>query len=547
MHYIKSALSYSSSTFTRGLPAQTVLDTFGIMSSSTSTIETNYQYNVTENGAFSMDSTGDACVNLFFKLTRDVVENPLFLKWIDDAWAEDPLATLRLLFHGRDCRGGKGDRAPFIKAMAYIYERHPDWFHANYALIPEYGRYLDWFEIMLEIGQPLPEIIIEIANQLNLDHANMMEGKSVSLLAKWIPSEGKKWNQTIGFTDVLCCELFDIEKSNATYRRKLRKEYLTPLRAYIDVVERKMCGNEWDTIDFSRVPGVAMHRLKKTFKKHAPETFDQWVQEVEAGKAKINAKTVYPHTLVASMLKLINPYETRSVDDTQTKVANAQWNVLVEELLTKGTLGNSVVVCDVSGSMEGQPMEVAIGLGLLISSVASPPFQGGLITFSESPEFFKVPAHCKTLYEKVEVVSKMKWGANTNLQAVFDVILQQARMHKLSAEQMPERLYILSDMQFDIAMGSPNSTNFEVIRSKYASSGYAMPEIVFWNLRSDSPTDFPVCYDERGVILVSGFSQSILKQIMNSDDLSPIGLVRSVVNDPRYADIQSPFFNDQKS
>ena len=512
--------------------------------------EYGYEYNLiqkhiptkTENGALSLSTTGNACVNLFFKLTRDSVENPEFYQWIDDAWKEDPLATMRILFQGRDCRGGKGDRAPFIKAMTHIYHKYPNWFYANYSLIPEYGRYLDWFEIMVEIGSPISCIMISIAKQLVEDCKNMYDGKSVSLLAKWIPSEGKHWDKELKFTKALCREVFGTHKVTPFHRQRLRKEFLTPLRAYIDLLETKMCQNEWDTIEFSKVPGVAMHRYKNAFKSHAPIAFEQWIQDVENGKSKVNASTVYPHTLVASMLKHANDYSITEEIRTLFKVADAQWNVLVQEVLQKGTLGNSLVVCDVSGSMAGIPLEVAIALGLLISTVAPPPFQNALITFSESPTFFDIPSFCKDLYSKVRAISGMPWGGNTNFQKVFDTILKRALEHKLPKNKMPERLYVLSDMQFDEAFRDSNVTNFEMVRAKYASAGYDMPEIIFWNLRSDTTKDFPVKFDERGVSLVSGFSPSILKYFMDGTELTPLSILQTILQDTRYAPIQPPLY-----
>lgn len=492
----------------------------------------------TQNNAPSHASTGNALVNLYFKLTRDVVENPLFFKWIDEAWEEDPLATMRLLFNARDCRGGKGDRDSFLKAMVYIYEKHPEWFYANCSHIPEYGRYLDWIELMRDIGEPLPILVYDIAAQLIRDQERMINGKPVSLLAKWIPSEGKFWDKEVGLTKPLCRALFQVEHVTSYYRKRLRQEYLTPLRAYINIVESKMCGDDWENIDFSKVPGVAMHRLKKAFKKHTPEKFQQWLDEVQAGKNKVNAKTVYPHTLVADFMN-------KHMDESEARVAESQWNVILEDVKRKGSIDSSLVVCDVSGSMAGTPMEVAIALGILISSLAKPPFQNALITFSEQPEFFVLPPYEHRLQEKVKAVRNMKWGYNTNFQKVFDVILERATKFGLTAEDMPKRLYVLSDMQFDMAFMSgyhPNNykTTFDAVKTKYAQHGYAMPEIVFWNLRSDDTVDFPVKHNEQGVALLSGFSPSILKNILNGGDLSPMGIVRNVINDERYQRIQPP-------
>lgn len=489
----------------------------------------------TQKGALSYESTGDACVNLFFKLTRDVSENPDFLHWIDDAWNQDPLATMRILFHGRDCRGGKGDRAPFVKAMAHVYLMYPEWFDVNFRFIPEYGRYLDLIEIMVEVGVCIPSVVTHMAHQLRVDQKEMYDGRSVSLLAKWLPSEGKHWDRELNITKHLCKALFHTNVVTPAHRMALRKEFLVPLRKHIDIVESKMCAGEWEDISFSRVPSVAMHRLKETLRSHDTERFDAWLEAVKEGKSTIQAKMLYPHQIVAPLLDTCCDY-----DRALGPLVEAQWNVLVEETRKLGALENSLVVCDVSGSMQGQPMHVAIGLGLLISTLADPPFRDALITFHEDPEFFVIPHQATTLRDRVHAIANMKWGGTTNFQKVFDVILQRAIQHNLAPADMPRRLYVLSDMQFDKAFRDANDTTFHFIRYKYALAGYTMPEIVFWNLRSNDTHDFPVSHNERGVALVSGFSPSILKQILSGCDMTPSAIVQTVIDDKRYALIQSP-------
>lgn len=484
----------------------------------------------TANGAKSLATSENARVDLFFKLTRDVADNSSFETWVENAWLEHPLDTLKLLFHSRDCRGGKGDRNTFLKGMTMVSERWPECFSANIERIPSYGRWLDLVELLgrLKNDTHKQHIARFLAFTLKRDRERMIEVfPGATLLAKWMPSEKKKWDRTTDVTKMVCAELYPREPFNGYVRKKFRTEYLTPLRSYLDIVEKRMCTGEWDMIQFSKVPSVTMHKLRKAFEKNAPDTFKAWLNEVESGKKKINASQVYPHDLVRS---------TNGGRKGIDRVVEEQWKELVKKLSSRegGAIGNAIAVCDVSGSMFGTPMEVSVALGILLSEVAAPPFKDLVVTFSAFPEFIDLSS-CNTLKEKVHTVWDMPWGTNTDLHKVFELVLQKARVQDLPKESMPKRVFIFSDMQFDAAQGNCR-TNFEVMKGVFEQNGYDFPEIIFWNL-SGQYNDMPVTFDEAGVALLSGYSPKLLKLIIEGDALDPQHLMRKAIDDPRYDDI----------
>ena len=57
-------------------------------------------------------------------------------------------------------------------------------------------------------------------------------------------------------------------------------------------------------------------------------------------------------------------------------VSEMQWKSYVDNLKKVGMLESALAVCDVSGSMTGDPMNVAIALSLLIAALSKPPFNG---------------------------------------------------------------------------------------------------------------------------------------------------------------------------
>lgn len=494
-------------------------------------------YDVNEKSALTLSSTKNARVNLFFKLTRDAHLNDNFYTWIYDSYKEDPLDTYKIIFNARDCRGGKGDRQTFIKAYTYIANFDPYSWKINCDHIPFYGRYSDWIEIINESILSGSEydvnirscIIKLISNQLNEDIENMNKGKPVSLLAKWLPSENKKWDKKTNIIKYICIELFNVDQLSNYHYKMYRTKYISKLRNYINIVETYMCKGKWDEIDFSKVPSVAMNRLKKAFQRHTPNEFTEWILKVKNNESKINAKQLYPHDIVKQYLHVYTP-----IDD----VIEEQWKVIIDEASKLGNFENSIVLSDVSGSMTGTPMEVSIALGIIISSLTAEPFKNQIITFHENPTFHHIPDACTTLYDKVKNIENMSWGGTTSFNKVFKLILDRAIKFNLSKDDMPKRLYILSDMQFDVACTDNNMTNFEYIKDLYRKNGYDMPQIIFWNLRSDTTNDFPVKYDENNTALISGFSVSILKHLMNSTDYTPYSIMRETIDDKRYDKIK---------
>ena len=125
-----------------------------------------------------------------------------------------------------------------------------------------------------------------------------------------------------------------------------------------------------------------------------------------------------------------------------------------------------------------------------------------------------------------------QWDMNTNLEAVFRLILSKAIAGKVSEENMPSEILILSDMQFDQAIRNNDASAMDMIRGMYSQAGYTVPNIIFWNLRTSSGV--PVKFDESGTALVSGFSPSIMKSLLGGS-ITPMNMMLSVLDSERYS------------
>ncbi|KAM5571115.1 hypothetical protein ABKV19_011635 [Rosa sericea] len=353
----------------------------------------------------------------------------------------------------------------------------------------------------------------------------------IGLAAKWCPSLDSSFDRATLLCESIARKIFTrelypeyegVEDAHYAYRvrDRLRKEVLVPLRKVLQLPEVYMGANKWGEIPYKRVASVAMKLYKGKFLKHDEERFKKYLEDVKAGKATIAAGALLPHEIIASLN-----------DEDGGEVGELQWKRMVEDLVELGKLRNCMAVCDVSGSMEGTPMEVCVALGLLVSELSEEPWKGKVITFSQNPQLHLIQGD--DLSSKCEFVRRMEWGMNTDFQKVFDLILQVAVNGKLKPEQMIKRVFVFSDMEFDKASGhrgygygyygrednEPQSweTDYEVIQRKYKENGYgdAVPQIVFWNLRDSGST--PVTATTPGVALLSGFSKNALKMFLNDD------------------------------
>jgi len=304
------------------------------------------------------------------------------------------------------------------------------------------------------------------------------------------------------------------------YRQSLAK-----LRARIEVVETLMSAGEWDKINYEHVPSKAMKQYIKAFKKHDEARYRTYIQSVAKGEAKINAATLYPYDLVRQVLR----------DSSNAEELDELWKHL-PNYFEDSTSENVMCVVDVSGSMysgrsEVRPIDVAISLGLYMAERAKGPFNNHFITFSSHPELVKVSG-CD-LASKVNNMTRANWGGSTDILKTFELILNVGKKYSLDESEMPKKLFIISDMQFNEA--DNRLTTFEHIDKMYAEAGYKRPDLVFWNVNAHS--DNPVEKDEKGTFLVSGMSPTILMNALNTKATTALQLMLEVLGKDRYKEV----------
>ncbi|KAI9350103.1 hypothetical protein BDR26DRAFT_851864 [Obelidium mucronatum] len=484
----------------------------------------------TWNGAASHASTGSARVDLFYAASRGLDETRL-AGLLAAAFAEAPLDTLRICAHCRDVRGGKGERRLARQMLAWLGAHPaaaPALRHNLRHFVADFGRFDD---VLALLGSPLEDAALDLwAAQLRADRAVLDSDSdspdSISLVAKWIPSENKAADKASKVTRKLC------KKLGLRNPGELRKLYLAPLRKRLDILERRMCAKDWDAIQFSHVPSVAMKihgRKDKAFERNLGEKFAAYKESLAKGEAKVNAKVLFPHQIAEQYINT----NGSEVDE----LVEAQWRVMLEKGSQLGDLSNVLVMSDVSGSMSGLPMCISIALGILVSQLTSDAWKGLVMTFESNPRFHMVKG--KTLREQVTCLAGAPWGGSTNFIGALDLILATAVKGRLSKDAMPKRLIVVSDMQFNIASSGARTTNYQALVERYTRAGFSVPHVVFWNVNG-STSDFPTTSLMPNVSLISGYSVDVLKAVLKGTEISPFTTMMNAISDERYACIQLP-------
>ncbi|MDE5592911.1 MAG: DUF2828 family protein, partial [Clostridiales bacterium] len=315
-----------------------------------------------------------------------------------------------------------------------------------------------------------------------------------------------------------------------------------------DVIEVKMSGGAWNEIAYDKVPSKANLLYGKAFLKHDEKRRNDYLEALKRGETKINAATLFPHDVVHTYTV---DWQLAPYDETTEQL----WKALPDYVQGNGT---TLCVADGSGSMSTRvgktkvtALEIANALSIYFAERCKGQFKDTYVTFSENPQIVSF-AHCNSLHDKLGVALSHDEVANTNIEAVFDLILTTAVKHKMKQSELPANVLILSDMEFDDCAVSntdkwPNPINdrlFDVIGARYEAHGYKLPRLIFWNVCSRTLT-VPLTTNQLGVALVSGFSPTVLTMVL-SGDLDPYKCLLDQINVARYDDVEKAFKNAQE-
>lgn len=483
---------------------------------------TNYGY--TENGAIKHTTTKSALLDMFAMgaSMRNRSEADVICMF-KNAYNENPEYALKCLFYIRDIRGGAGERRFFRVCMNWLAKNDTAAARRNMPYIAEYGRYDDFYCL---VDTPLEKEMFDfLKGQLVYD----MSGAAPSLLAKWLCSCNASSRKTIA--------LGNKTRQAFGLTQKEYRKVLSTLRKRINVLERLMSAGKWEEIEFDKIPSKAGLKYKKCFanKDIIKKQYENFAKDKTT---KVNAAALNPVDIADQIFRAWSPTETERL------MWDKYWTNLKDYY--NGREESGIAIVDVSGSMSGQPMNAAVSMGAYIAERGKGPFQNHFITFSNNPQLVEFTG--VDLYDKFQRAKTADWGGSTNIEAVFELLLKTALQNHCSQEDLPQVLYVLSDMEFNghVSCGPASNerwyttgrpiygqdqmeTLLESIARKWENYGFSLPRVVFWNLDARHE-NIPALGGRFSY--VSGFSMSMVEQILGGED--GYSLMMKVLNNSRY-------------
>ncbi len=447
--------------------------------------------------------------------TMDAVEA---LRLFITSYEEDPLYTMKWLMYARHIKLGLGERDVFRMMLTKIGDLHPE-MALQFIIGTELWNYGRWDDVLRIFFDTTSGILHDglgalIANQFRRDVMACGLGDSISLLAKWMPSNNTSSKQKRSEAVILQSLL---HLSAREYRKTLSR-----LREHLAVVDRKASLNQWNDINYNHVPSKANLKYRNAFLKHDEERRQAYLTSLEKGddSVKINANSMFLYDIVQAYVKAdscwdssLNPY-----DETLEQLWNAQESPKDYDDILVIRDGSGSMGQQLSGNSSVTALSVADSIALYCAQHnKNKSFKNRFITFSNRPQMVDI-SMCETLRDKLRRLHRFDDYSNTDIEATFDLILDTAVKHHLRQEELPSACLIISDMQFDQATKhEDNTTVIESCCKKFEALGYTMPRLIFWNVSVYTHNTIPVQMHPSGVVLVSGFSKSIVDMVVSRE------------------------------
>lgn len=434
-----------------------------------------------------------------FRYWDHQITYPQLSTLLEKSWNNAPYTTLKLLFHLRNCHGGKGDRQQFYQGVRWFMENHPEQIIANVKVIPHIGYWKDLLNLWEFSNESLrAAITFTFCNQLEKDLRSLCNNEQPSLAAKWAPTEKCAHDRKWGFVDIFCEQL---GWSRKTYRKNISK-----LRDSLCVTERLACDQRWGEMDFPEIPTKSRLIFHRSLQKYCGRRYERWCKQPRQY-----------HTHAYDVMALLR-------DNTQPTIADSKWRE-INKNFGENYFGDSLCVCDTSPSMSSysnySPINIAMALTLLISNHSSDKFKNKVITCSEQPELFNISGDTPT--EKVHSLQCMPWGYSFDFKAVIELLIEKKRV--------PEQLFIFTDSKYD-------HRKYKEIIEMFKERDLTPPEnIYFWNLCGWGSYDFNLDYHDQGIIVINGFIHELFTAVTQAGKLYPWLVLKKLLESDVYSKI----------
>jgi len=426
-------------------------------------------------------------------------------------------------------------------------------------------------------SQETSDFMINLVNTQLSSDLNAVQSKegTPTLCGRWVPRESSQFRKMFRvLAQNYFADWIDVARNAGiseegryssinsrveAAKRKAYREYrgiISTLNKALKTPQVNMCGKSWADIDYDKdVTSVTLSRSSKAFRNkdkkgqqrsedpdriQAALNYENWLASKVSKGETVKGARVGLNDLVSQALQ--NSYN--STDVSEKNRLNLQWKDGADKI---GQLGNIVAMCDTSGSMDGDPMNAAIGLALRVAEKSA--LGKRVMSFSATPRWQILPEDDDFVRDCLAIRGIDDWGMNTNFTAALKLILDSCVAAKLSNDQVGDIvLAVFSDMQID-SQGNESLTQsmWDHIQSLYAANGYTkVPHILFWNLRSTS--GFPVMSTQLNATMFSGFSPALLnifceKGMDGIRECTPFSQMTELLDNARYS-MFSPSFHE---
>lgn len=463
----------------------------------------------TENYASAYSSTLNKVLDLFafgaaYRNRSDEDVIALFERALD----ENKELAMKCLFWIRDTRGGAGERHFFRVCMKWLAQTYPNWARDVMKYTPDFGRFDDLYCF---VDTPLQDEALQIiASQLLIDS----DATFPSLCAKWAKSCNASSKET--------CRLGRLTANAMGLSYHGYQKMLAKIRNRLNVIERLMSDSRWDEIEFEKVPSNAGLRYSHCFSTRE-ELKERYAEFITDNKTKVNSAVLYPYDCAVKAFNIgYMPYGS-----TEREAVNKYWESL-PDYIGDNNASNFMCVCDTSGSMtwgnsNPKPIDVATSLAMYFAERANGPFHNHYISFASRPQLIEIVG--RDFVEKINRIRKTNLCDNTNLEAVFNLLLSVAKQG-IPAEDFIKNLFIISDMEIDQATNEIEycydretesydhfKSLMERIRDNWErQTDIPFPKLYYWNVNARNNTVLSLGPD---VSYISGASPAILKQVLS--------------------------------
>ena len=252
-------------------------------------------------------------------------------------------------------------------------------------------------------SQETSDFMIKLVNdQVRKEQSLLKEGKAPeSLVGRWAPRAKSKFGAMFGpLAKEYYSGYLETAKTPAALEGAKRKAYgeyrklLATLNKAVNTPQINMCGKTWSDIDYDKdVTSVTLSRSSKAFRNKTKtgeqrSTDEDRIKAAAKYEAWLASKVKNGQTVKGSRVGVNDLVKQAYNPGGQSEIdrINLQWMDGLDKI---GNLGNMVAMVDTSGSMSGDPMDAAIGLGIRVAEKSA--LGKRVMSFSATPRWCQLP------------------------------------------------------------------------------------------------------------------------------------------------------------